>query len=146
MLLSTPLSAPVDRMNRTRMLCVAWSDLCRVVRRPRLACLPQTLATTIALFKSATRFFINATEGRAEKAMIGRRTGAKAQLRNRLPAGFTSSTGSRAIARLGAVRMAVDARVQSDGAFVVSASMSLLAAGLLMAYAGANAGQAAPPR
>ena len=124
MVLSTPLSAWSDSMNRPRMLCVAW--VVYAVLFAAFGLLPQTLATTIALFVGYA-IFIAATEG-AEKAMIAE-LAPKAQLGTAF--GWFHLVSGLMLLPASALFGWLWTRVNPTAAFVVSATMSLLAAGLL---------------
>lgn len=124
MVLSTPLSAWSDRLNRTRMLCVAW--VIYAVLFAAFGLLPQTLATTIALFVGYA-IFIAATEG-AEKAMIAE-LAPKAQLGTAF--GWFHLVSGLMLLPASAMFGWLWTRVNPTAAFMVSATLSLLAAGLL---------------
>ncbi len=124
MLLSTPLSAWSDRMNRSRMLCAAW--VIYAVLFAAFGLLPQNLATTIALFVGYATF-IAATEG-AEKAMIAE-LAPKAQLGTAF--GWFHLVSGLMLLPASAMFGWLWTRVNPTAAFVVSATMSLAAAGLL---------------
>jgi MFS family permease len=124
MVLSTPLSAWSDRMNRSRMLCVAW--MIYAVLFAAFGLLPQTLVTTIALFVGYA-IFIAATDG-AEKALIAE-LAPKAQLGTAF--GWFHLVSGLMLLPASAMFGWLWTRVNPTTAFVVSATMSLLAAGLL---------------
>lgn len=124
MILSTPLSAWSDGLNRSRMLCIAW--VIYAVLFAAFGLLPQTLATTIALFVGYA-IFIAATEG-AEKAMIAE-LAPKAQLGTAF--GWFHLVSGLMLLPASALIGWLWTRVNPATAFMVSATMSLLAAGLL---------------
>lgn len=124
MVLSTPLSAWSDRLNRSHLLCVAW--VVYAVLFAAFGLFPQTLATTIALFVGYATF-IAATEG-AEKAMIAE-LAPKAQLGTAF--GWFHLVSGLMLLPASALFGWLWTRVSPAAAFVVSATMSLLAAGLL---------------
>jgi MFS family permease len=124
MLLSTPLSAWSDSLNRSRMLCVAW--VIYAVLFAAFGLLPQTLATTIALFVGYA-IFVSATEG-AEKAMIAE-LAPKAQLGTAF--GWFHLVSGLMLLPASALFGWLWTRVNPTAAFMVSAMMSLAAAGLL---------------
>ena len=124
MLLSTPLSALSDRINRRRVLPGAW--VIYALLFAAFGLLPQTLATTIALFVGYT-IFIAATEG-AEKALIAE-LAPKAQLGTAF--GWFHLVSGLMLLPASALFGWLWTRVNPTTAFVVSATMSLLAAGLL---------------
>ena len=125
MLLSTPLSAWSDRINRLHMLCVAW--VIYAVLFAAFGLLPQTLATTIALFVGYA-IFIAATEG-AEKAMIAE-LAPKAQLGTAF--GWFHLVSGLMLLPASALFGWLWTRVNPTAAFVVSGALSLAAAGLLI--------------
>jgi len=106
------------------MLCVAW--VIYAVLFAAFGLLPQTLATTIALFVGYA-IFIAATEG-AEKAMIAE-LAPKAQLGTAF--GWFHLVSGIMLLPASAMFGWLWTRVNPTAAFVVSATMSLLAAGLL---------------
>ena len=124
MLLSTPLSALSDRIDRRRLLRGAW--VVYALLFAAFGLLPQTLATTIALFVGYA-IFIAATEG-AEKALIAE-LAPKAQLGTAF--GWFHLVSGLMLLPASALFGWLWTRVNPTAAFVVSATMSLLAAGLL---------------
>ena len=124
MLLSTPLSALSDRINRRRVLPGAW--VIYALLFAAFGLLPQTLATTIALFVGYA-IFIAATEG-AEKALIAE-LAPKAQLGTAF--GWFHLVSGLMLLPASALFGWLWTRVNPTAAFVVSATMSLLAAALL---------------
>ena len=124
MLLSTPLSAFSDRADRRKLLCVAWAAYATLFAAFGL--LAQSLATTIALFVGYA-IFIAATEG-AEKALIAE-LAPKAQLGTAF--GWFHLVSGLMLLPASALFGWLWTRVNPTAAFVVSATMSLLAAGLL---------------
>ena len=124
MLLSTPLSALSDRVDRRRLLRAAWGVYALLFASFGL--LPQTLATTIALFVGYA-IFIAATEG-AEKALIAE-LAPKAQLGTAF--GWFHLVSGVMLLPASAMFGWLWTQVNPTTAFVVSASMSLIAAGLL---------------
>ncbi len=124
MVLSTPLSAFSDGVDRRKMLSVAW--VVYAVLFAAFGLLPQTLATTIALFVGYG-IFIAATEG-AEKAMIAE-LAPKAQLGTAF--GWFHLVSGLMLLPASAMFGWLWTRVNPTAAFMVSATMSLLAAGLL---------------
>ena len=124
MLLSTPLSALSDRIDRRLLLRGAW--LVYALLFAAFGLLPQTLATTIALFVGYA-IFIAATEG-AEKALIAE-LAPKAQLGTAF--GWFHLVSGLMLLPASALFGWLWTRVNPTAAFVVSATMSLLAAGLL---------------
>ena len=124
MLLSTPLSAGSDSLNRPRMLCVAW--VVYALLFAAFGLLPQTLATTIALFVGYA-IFIAATEG-AEKALIAE-LAPKAQLGTAF--GWFHLVSGLMLLPASAMFGWLWTRVNSTTAFMVSAAMSLVAATIL---------------
>ena len=124
MLLSTPLSALSDRVDRRRLLRAAW--VVYALLFASFGLLPQTLATTIALFVGYA-IFIAATEG-AEKALIAE-LAPKAQLGTAF--GWFHLVSGVMLLPASAMFGWLWTQVNPTTAFVVSASMSLIAAGLL---------------
>ncbi len=124
MVLSTPLSAFSDGVDRRKMLSVAW--VVYAVLFAAFGLLPQNLATTIALFVGYG-IFIAATEG-AEKAMIAE-LAPKAQLGTAF--GWFHLVSGLMLLPASAMFGWLWTRVNPTAAFLVSATMSLLAAGLL---------------
>ena len=124
MLLSTPLSALSDRIDRRRLLRGAW--VVYALLFAAFGLLPQTLATTIALFVGYA-IFIAATEG-AEKALIAE-LAPKAQLGTAF--GWFHLVSGLMLLPASALFGWLWTRVNPTAAFVVSATMSLLAAALL---------------
>ena len=124
MVLSTPLSAFSDGVDRRKMLSVAW--VVYAVLFAAFGLLPQNLATTIALFVGYG-IFIAATEG-AEKAMIAE-LAPKAQLGTAF--GWFHLVSGLMLLPASAMFGWLWTRVNPTAAFMVSATMSLLAAGLL---------------
>ena len=124
MLLSTPLSAWSDSLNRPRMLCVAW--VVYALLFAAFGLLPQTLATTIALFVGYA-IFIAATEG-AEKALIAE-LAPKAQLGTAF--GWFHLVSGLMLLPASAMFGWLWTRVNPTTAFMVSAAMSLVAATIL---------------
>ena len=124
MLLSTPLSALSDRVDRRRLLRAAWGVYALLFASFGL--LPQTLATTIALFVGYA-IFIAATEG-AEKALIAE-LAPKAQLGTAF--GWFHLVSGVMLLPASAMFGWLWTQLNPTTAFVVSASMSLIAAGLL---------------
>ena len=124
MLLSTPLSALSDRVDRRRLLRAAW--VVYALLFASFGLLPQTLATTIALFVGYA-IFIAATEG-AEKALIAE-LAPKAQLGTAF--GWFHLVSGVRLLPASAMFGWLWTQVNPTTAFVVSASMSLIAAGLL---------------
>ena len=124
MVLSTPLSAFSDGVDRRKMLSVAW--VVYAVLFAAFGLLPQNLVTTIALFVGYG-IFIAATEG-AEKAMIAE-LAPKAQLGTAF--GWFHLVSGLMLLPASAMFGWLWTRVNPTAAFLVSATMSLLAAGLL---------------
>lgn len=125
MVLSTPLSALSDRFDKQRLLRSAW--IVYSILFASFGMLPQTTATTVALF-IAYAFFIAITDG-AEKALIADLAPAS-QLGTaygwfHLVSGLMLLPASMLFGWLWT-------HVNPTAAFVVSASTSLIAAGLLM--------------
>ena len=124
MLLSTPLSALSDHIDRRLLLRGAW--VVYALLFASFGLLPQTLATTIALFVGYA-IFIAATEG-AEKALIAE-LAPKAQLGTAF--GWFHLVSGVMLLPASAMFGWLWTQVNPTTAFVVSASMSLIAAGLL---------------
>ena len=131
MVLSTPLSAFSDRADRRKLLCAAWMAYATLFAAFGL--LPQSLATTIALFVGYA-IFIAATEG-AEKALIAE-LAPKAQLGTAF--GWFHLVSGLMLLPASALFGWLWTRVNPTAAFVVSATMSLIAAGLLWRMVGAH--------
>ena len=124
MVLSTPLSALSDRVDRRLLLRGAW--VIYALLFASFGLLPQTLATTIALFVGYA-VFIAATEG-AEKALIAE-LAPKAQLGTAF--GWFHLVSGLMLLPASAMFGWLWTRVNPTTAFVVSAAMSLIAAALL---------------
>ena len=124
MVLSTPLSAFSDRVDRRKMLCVAW--VIYAVLFAAFGLLPQNLATTIGLFVGYG-VFVAATEG-AEKALIAE-LAPKTQLGTAF--GWFHLVSGLMLLPASAMFGWLWTRVNPTTAFVVSATMSLIAAALL---------------
>ena len=124
MLLSTPLSALSDRVDRRRLLRSAW--IIYALLFASFGLLPQTLATTIVLFMGYA-IFIAATEG-AEKALIAE-LAPRAQLGTAF--GWFHLVSGLMLLPASLMFGWLWTHVNPTTAFVTSASMSLIAAGLL---------------
>lgn len=124
MLLSTPLSALSDQIDRRRLLRGAW--VIYALLFASFGLLPQTLATTIALFVGYA-IFIAATEG-AEKALIAE-LAPKTQLGTAF--GWFHLVSGLMLLPASLMFGWLWTHVNPTTAFVVSASTSLIAAGLL---------------
>ena len=125
MLLSTPLSAFSDRVDRRKLLCVAW--VIYALLFAAFGLLPQSLATTIALFVGYG-IFIAATDG-AEKALIAE-LAPKAQLGTAF--GWFHLVSGLMLLPASALFGWLWTRVSPTAAFMTSAAISLVAAGLLL--------------
>ncbi len=130
MLLSTPLSAFSDRVDRRKLLCVAWMVYATLFAAFGL--LPQNLVTTIALFVGYA-IFIAATDG-AEKALIAE-LAPKSQLGTAF--GWFHLVSGLMLLPASALFGWLWTRVNPAAAFMVSATISLAAAGLLWRMGGA---------
>lgn len=124
MLLSTPLSALSDRVDRRRLLRAAW--VVYALLFAAFGLLPQTLATTVALFVGYA-VFIAATEG-AEKALIAE-LAPTAQLGTAF--GWFHLVSGLMLLPASALFGWLWTRINPTAAFAVSALMSLLAAAML---------------
>ena len=136
MVLSTPLSAFSDRVDRRKMLCVAW--VVYAVLFAAFGLLPQNLATTLGLFVGYG-IFIAATDG-AEKALIAE-LAPKTQLGTAF--GWFHLVSGLMLLPASAMFGWLWTRVNPTTAFVVSATLSLIAAILLWrmgAHHGVNSG------
>ncbi len=125
MLLSTPLSALSDRVDRRAMLCGAW--VVYALLFAAFGLLPAGVTTTIALFVGYA-IFIAATEG-AEKALIAE-LAPQAQLGTAF--GWFHLVSGLMLLPASALFGWLWSHAGSTTAFVVSASTSLVAAGLLL--------------
>lgn len=124
MVLSTPLSALSDRMDRRRLLRAAW--VVYALLFAAFGLLPQTPATTIGLFVGYA-VFIAATEG-AERALIAE-LAPTAQLGTAF--GWFHLVSGLMLLPASALFGWLWSHVSPTAAFAVSASMSLLAAAML---------------
>lgn len=124
MVLSTPLSALSDRMDRRRLLRAAW--VVYALLFAAFGLLPQTPATTIGLFVGYA-VFIAATEG-AERALIAE-LAPTAQLGTAF--GWFHLVSGLMLLPASALFGWLWSHVSPTVAFAVSASMSLLAAAML---------------
>ena len=125
MLLSTPLSALSDRVDRRSLLCGAW--VVYALLFAAFGLLPSGVGTTIALFVGYA-IFIAATEG-AEKALIAE-LAPQAQLGTAF--GWFHLVSGPLLLPASALFGWLWSHVGSTTAFVVSASTSIIAAGLLL--------------
>ena len=125
MLLSTPLSALSDRVDRRSLLCGAW--VVYALLFAAFGLLPSGVGTTIALFMGYA-IFIAATEG-AEKALIAE-LAPQAQLGTAF--GWFHLVSGPLLLPASALFGWLWSHVGSTTAFVVSASTSIIAAGLLL--------------
>ncbi|WP_395706439.1 MFS transporter [Casimicrobium huifangae] len=125
MLLSTPLSALSDRVDRRSMLCGAW--VVYALLFAAFGLLPSGVGTTIALFVGYA-IFIAATEG-AEKALIAE-LAPQAQLGTAF--GWFHLVSGVMLLPASALFGWLWSHAGSTTAFMVSASTSFIAAGLLL--------------
>jgi len=139
MLLSTPLSALSDRGDRRRLLCGAW--VAYAVLFAAFGWLPQTVATTIALFVGYA-IFIAATEG-AEKALIAE-LAPREQLGTAF--GWFHLVSGLMLLPASALFGWLWLHVSPAAAFATSASTAALAALLLFGLNGKPAAAPADPR
>lgn len=125
MVLSTPLSALSDRIDRRALLCGAW--VAYALLFAAFGLLPAGMGTTIALFVGYA-IFIAGTEG-AEKALI-----AELASRHQLGTafGWFHLVSGLMLLPASALFGWLWSRVSPVAAFAVSASLSLVAAGLLL--------------
>jgi MFS family permease len=124
MLLSTPLSAFSDRVDRRKLLCVAWVTYGALFAAFGL--LPQNLATTITLFVGYA-IFVAATDG-AEKALVAE-LAPKSQLGTAF--GWFHLVSGLMLLPASAVFGWLWTRVSPSAAFMASATISIAAAGML---------------
>ena len=124
MLLSTPLSAYSDRIDRRQWLGVAW--VIYALLFAAFGLLPQSVATTLALFVGYG-IFIAATDG-AEKALIAE-LAPKAQLGTAF--GWFHLVSGLMLLPASILFGWLWTRVNPTTAFMASATISLAAAGLL---------------
>ena len=124
MLLSTPLSAYSDRVDRRQWLGVAW--VIYALLFAAFGLLPQSVATTLALFVGYG-IFIAATDG-AEKALIAE-LAPKAQLGTAF--GWFHLVSGLMLLPASILFGWLWTRVNPTTAFMASATISLAAAGLL---------------
>jgi len=124
MVLSTPLSALSDRFDKQRLLRTAW--IVYAILFAAFGTLAQSTATTIALF-IAYAIFIAMTDG-AEKALIAE-LAPKSQLGTAY--GWFHLVSGLMLLPASALFGWLWSHVNPTAAFVVSASTSLIAAGLL---------------
>ena len=125
MLLSTPLSALSDRVDRRSLLCGAW--VVYALLFAAFGLLPSRVGTTIALFVGYA-IFIAATEG-AEKALIAE-LAPQAQLGTAF--GWFHLVSGVMLLPASALFGWLWSHAGSTTAFMVSASTSFIAAGLLL--------------
>lgn len=125
MLLSTPLSALSDRVDRRSLLCGAW--VVYALLFAAFGLLPSRVGTTIALFVGYA-IFIAATEG-AEKALIAE-LAPQAQLGTAF--GWFHLVSGVMLLPASALFGWLWSHAGSTAAFMVSASTSFIAAGLLL--------------
>jgi len=125
MLLSTPLSALSDRVDRRALLCGAW--VVYALLFAAFGLLPSGVGTTIALFVGYA-IFIAATEG-AEKALIAE-LAPQAQLGTAF--GWFHLVSGVMLLPASALFGWLWSHAGSTTAFMVSASTSFIAAGLLL--------------
>lgn len=125
MLLSTPLSALSDRVDRRSLLCGAW--VVYALLFAAFGLLPSGVGTTIALFVGYA-IFIAATEG-AEKALIAE-LAPQAQLGTAF--GWFHLVSGVMLLPASALFGWLWSHAGSTTAFMVSASTSFIAAGLLL--------------
>ena len=125
MLLSTPLSALSDRVDRRALLCGAW--VVYALLFAAFGLLPSGVGTTIALFMGYA-IFIAATEG-AEKALIAE-LAPQAQLGTAF--GWFHLVSGVMLLPASALFGWLWSHAGSTTAFMVSASTSFIAAGLLL--------------
>ena len=125
MLLSTPLSALSDRVDRRSLLCGAW--VVYALLFAAFGLLPSGVGTTIALFMGYA-IFIAATEG-AEKALIAE-LAPQAQLGTAF--GWFHLVSGVMLLPASALFGWLWSHAGSTTAFMVSASTSFIAAGLLL--------------
>lgn len=125
MLLSTPLSALSDRVDRRSLLCGAW--VVYALLFAAFGLLPSGVGTTIALFVGYA-IFIAATEG-AEKALIAE-LAPQAQLGTAF--GWFHLVSGVMLLPASALFGWLWSHAGSTTAFMVSASTSFVAAGLLL--------------
>ncbi len=125
MLLSTPLSALSDRVDRRSLLCGAW--VVYALLFAAFGLLPSAVGTTIALFVGYA-IFIAATEG-AEKALIAE-LAPQAQLGTAF--GWFHLVSGVMLLPASALFGWLWSHAGSTTAFMVSASTSFIAAGLLL--------------
>lgn len=125
MLLSTPLSALSDRVDRRALLCGAW--VVYALLFAAFGLLPSRVGTTIALFVGYA-IFIAATEG-AEKALIAE-LAPQAQLGTAF--GWFHLVSGVMLLPASALFGWLWSHAGSTTAFMVSASTSFIAAGLLL--------------
>ena len=131
MVLSTPLSAFSDRVDRRKMLSIAW--VVYALLFAAFGLLPQNLATTIALFVGYG-IFIAATDG-AEKALIAE-LAPQAQLGTAF--GWFHLVSGLMLLPASALFGWLWTRVNPTTAFMVSATISIAAAALLWRTVGAR--------
>ncbi len=131
MLLSTPLSAFSDRVDRRKLLCAAWVVYATLFAAFGL--LPQNFATTIALFVGYG-IFIAATDG-AEKALIAE-LAPKSQLGTAF--GWFHLVSGLMLLPASALFGWLWTRVNPAAAFTMSALISLTAAGILWRMGAGN--------
>lgn len=125
MLLSTPLSALSDRVDRRSLLCGAW--VVYALLFAAFGLLPSRVGTTIALFVGYA-IFIAATEG-AEKALIAE-LAPQAQLGTAF--GWFHLVSGVMLLPASALFGWLWSHAGSTTAFMVNASTSFIAAGLLL--------------
>ena len=130
MVLSTPLSAFSDRVDRRRLLCIAW--VIYGLLFAAFGLLPQARSTTIALFVGYA-LFTAATEG-AEKALIAELV-PKSQLGTAF--GWFHLVSGVMLLPASAIFGWLWTRINPTAAFVASGLISLLAAILLWRISGA---------
>ena len=131
MVLSTPLSAFSDRVDRRKMLSIAW--VVYALLFAAFGLLPQNLATTIALFVGYG-IFIAATDG-AEKALIAE-LAPQAQLGTAF--GWFHLVSGLMLLPASALFGWLWTRVNPTTAFMASATISIAAAALLWRTVGAR--------